>query len=138
MAFAGRKVRIKIDGTAVAGARSDSFSQTREHIDITNKDDEAVRKFLSDALAVMSSSFSVSGILVDDTLAEWAADADEVLKEMQFEVDGLGEYEGMYGMTSFTIGGEHNGEATFEATFESGDEVTFTPVSVGGGGGGGS
>lgn len=131
-AVAGRLVRIKIATAVVAGARSDSFSVNREHIDITDKGDAGVRKLLDSHLANMETSLSCSGVLKGVTLIDWAKDATEVLKTVEFEVTGVGTYSGSFGLASFSIGAEHNGEGTFEATFESGGAVTFTPAGGGG------
>jgi TP901-1 family phage major tail protein len=125
-AVAGRLVRIKIGSTVVAGARSDSFSVNREHIDITDKGDAGVRKLLGLHLASMETSLSCSGVLKGTALIDWAKSETDVLKTLDFEVTAVGTYTGSFGLASFSIGAEHNGEATFEATFESGGAVTFT------------
>jgi TP901-1 family phage major tail protein len=125
-AVAGRLVRIKIGSTVVAGARSDSFSVNREHIDITDKGDAGVRKLLGLHLATMETSLSCSGVLKGTALIDWAKSETDVLKTLDFEVTAVGTYTGSFGLASFSIGAEHNGEATFEATFESGGAVTFT------------
>lgn len=129
MATAGRLVRIEIGGTPVAGARSDSFQSNREHIDITDKDDDGVRKLLDDHLANMTKTLSCSGVLKGVTLIEWDEDEEDVLKAVTFDIDGVGTYSGSFGLASFNIGGEHNGEATFEATFESGGKITFAAAT---------
>lgn len=129
-AVAGRLVRIEIGGTPVAGARSDSFQSNREHIDITDKDDDGVRKLLDGALANMTKSLSCSGILKGTALIDWDEDETDVLKTVSFVVDGFGTYTGDFGLESFSIGGEHNEAATFEASFESGGKITFTAAST--------
>jgi predicted secreted protein len=130
MARAGRFVRIQIGGVDVAGARSDSFQSNREHIDITNKDDEAVRKLLADALASITRTLSCSGLLQGSTLVEWDADPDEVLKELSVVVPGVGTYTGLFGLSAFSIGAEYQDAATFEATFESGGEIVFVAAAA--------
>jgi TP901-1 family phage major tail protein len=125
-AVAGRFVRVQIGTTDVAGARSDSFQSNREHIDITDKDDESVRALLDDALASMSKTLSCSGILKGTALIEWDEDETDVLKTLNFIVAGVGTYSGQFGLASFSIGGEHEDAATFEATFESSGAISFT------------
>lgn len=128
-ALAGRKVRVKVDDTAVAGARTDNLSINREHIDSTDKDDEGVRQLL-DTIGVHSISMTCSGILKDATLAEWASDPETVLQSCQFEIDGIGTFEGDFGMSAFEIGGEDGANAaTFSATFESAGSITFTAAT---------
>jgi len=52
-ALAGRNVRIQIATVDVAGARADTLTFNREHIDFTDKDDDGVRKLL-DAIGTHS------------------------------------------------------------------------------------
>ena len=125
-ALAGRKVRVQVATNDVAGARTDELVVNREHIDITDKDDDGVRKLLNE-IGVISLSLTCSGILKDDTLADWSADPTDVLKNMTFVVDGIGTYAGSFGIASFTAGGNDGAEAaTFQATFESAGAITFT------------
>jgi predicted secreted protein len=128
-ALAGRKVRVQVDTTNVAGAQTDELVINREHIDITDKDDAGVRTLLNE-IGVISMSMTCSGILKGDTLIEWAADKDDVLKTMTFVIDGIGSYSGQFGIASFTQGGNEGAEAaTFQATFESANEIAFTPTA---------
>ena len=128
-ALAGRKVRVQVATTDVAGAQTDELVINREHIDITDKDDEGVRKLL-DEIGTISMSMTCSGILKDDTLIDWAADSTDVLNAMSFVITGIGTYAGQFGIASFTQGGNDGAEAaTFQATFESAGAITFTAVS---------
>jgi predicted secreted protein len=128
-AIAGRKVRVQVSTTDVAGAQTDELVINREHIDITDKDDAGVRTLLNE-IGVISMSMTCSGVLKDDTLIEWAADSTDVLKTMTFVIDGIGSYSGDFGIASFTQGGNEGAEAaTFQATFESSGPITFTAVT---------
>ena len=125
-ALAGRKVRVQIATNDVAGAQADELTINREHIDITDKDDEGVRTLL-DEIGVISMSMTCSGILKDDTLADWSSDKDDVLKVMTFVITGIGTYSGQFGISAYTPGGNEGAEAaTFSATFESAGAITFT------------
>lgn len=125
-ALAGRQVRVQIATTDVAGATSDNITINREHIDATNKDDAGVRKLL-DEIGLHSVSMSMSGIITNDALIDWAEDPDEVLKTMTFVVSGIGSFAGSFGVASFEIGGDDGpNAATFSATFESAGAITFT------------
>ncbi|HEV8035857.1 phage tail tube protein [Yoonia sp.] len=129
-ALSGRKVRVQVgsgvSAADVAGARTDELTINREHIDITDKDDDGVRKLLGE-IGVISMSMTCSGIVKDDTLAVWSADATEVLKDMSFVITGVGTYTGSFGISAFTPGGNDGAEAaTFSATFESAGAITFT------------
>jgi predicted secreted protein len=125
-ALAGRKVRVQIATTDVAGAQTDELVVNREHIDITDKDDAGVRKLL-DEIGVISLSLTCSGILKSNALASWSSNPTDVLKTMTFVVTGIGTYSGQFGIASFTAGGNEGAEAaTFQATFESAGAITFT------------
>lgn len=125
-ALAGRKVRVQIDTTNVAGATSDSITINREHIDATNKDDAGVRKLLGE-IGLHSMSMSCSGVLVDDALAIWASDPAVVLKSMTFVVTGIGTFAGSFGLSSYEPGGDDGpNAATFSAAFESAGAISFT------------
>ena len=125
-ALAGRKVRVQIATTDVAGAQTDELVVNREHIDITDKDDAGVRKLL-DEIGVISLSLTCSGILKSNALATWSSNPTDVLKTMTFVVTGIGTYSGQFGIASFTAGGNDGAEAaTFQATFESAGAITFT------------
>ena len=125
-ALAGRKVRVQIATTDVAGAQTDELVVNREHIDITDKDDAGVRKLL-DEIGVISLSLTCSGILKSNALATWSSNPTDVLKTMTFVVTGIGTYSGQFGIASFTAGGNEGAEAaTFQATFESAGAITFT------------
>jgi predicted secreted protein len=128
-ALAGRKVRVQVATTNVAGAQTDELVINREHIDITDKDDAGIRTFLGE-IGTFSMSMTCSGILTDDTLIDWAADSTDVLKTMTFVITGIGSYSGQFGVASFTQGGNDGAEAaTFQATFESAGAVTFTAAA---------
>lgn len=128
-ALAGRKVRVQVGTTDVAGAQTDELVINREHIDITDKDDEGARTFL-DELGAVSMSMTCSGILKDGSLIAWAADSTDVLKAMTFVITGVGSYSGTFGIASFTQGGNEGAEyATFQATFESSGLVAFTAAT---------
>ena len=128
-ALAGRKVRVQVATTDVAGAQTDELVINREHIDITDKDDAGIRTFL-DEIGTISLSMTCSGILKNDTLIDWAADSTDVLKAMTFVITGIGSYSGQFGIASFTQGGNDGSEAaTFQATFESAGAITFTAAT---------
>lgn len=130
-AISGRKVRIKIGNTAIAGAQADSLAINREHIDATDKDDGGVKKLL-DEIGLISFELTCSGILKDATLIDWAADPTDVLKDnMSFSIEGIGTFAGSFGMTNFTIGGNEGAESgTFEATFSSSGTFQFTAAGA--------
>lgn len=127
-------MRIKYDadgagaGAAVviAGARTDSLTFNNERIDITSKDEDAVRTLLND-IAVKSMSLSCTGVLKDATLAELAANAGPGTAVHVFEIDliGLRTYRGAFFLEGFTSTGEDGANpVTFSVTLESAGVIT--------------
>jgi predicted secreted protein len=122
---AGRKVRIKSGGTAIAGALTDALTINREHIEITDKDDAGIRTFL-DEIGTFSMSMTCSGRLDGLTLLNIAEDSTDVLNSFVFDIDSVGTFTGNFGITTFEIGGEDGANAaTFSATFESSGVIVW-------------
>jgi len=129
-ALAGRKVRISIGETAIAGALVDNMTINREHIDDTDKDDLGVRSLLSE-IGVWSMEMTVSGRIKTTALTTWAATPTDVLKTMTFLITGIGSFTGSFGMSSHGVGGSDGAEAaTFEATFVSDGAIVYTPAGA--------
>ena len=66
-ANSGRKIVIKVGGTAIAGAKEKSFSANGEAVDITSDDDQGFRTFLPEAGNMMI-DISLSGVAAGDAL----------------------------------------------------------------------
>ena len=126
---AGRKVRIKSGGTAIAGALTDALTINREHIEITDKDDAGIRTFL-DEIGTFSMSMTCSGRLDGLVLLNIAEDPTDVLNSFVFEIESVGTFTGNFGITTFEIGGEDGANAaTFSATFESSGTITWAAAT---------
>lgn len=133
--FAGRKVRIKYyasgftgSGVVIAGARSDAASFTTETIDITDKDDAAVRTLLDD-IGLKSLEVTCSGVLKGTQLIDlYMGQGDgTTLADFGIEIIGLGEFQSKFAIGAFTATGEQGTDpATFEATFMSSGAISFT------------
>jgi len=124
--LAGRKVRVQLATTDVAGAISDAITINREPIDSTDKDDDGIRQYIAE-LGTFSMSMSCSGHL-DGTALLVAANSPTLgTHAMTFVIIGLGTYAGNFAITSFEVTGEEGADtARFSASFESGGAVTFT------------
>jgi len=124
--LAGRKVRVQLVTTDVAGAISDAITINREPIDSTDKDDDGIRQYIAE-LGTFSMSMSCSGHL-DGTALLVAANSPTLgTHAMTFIITGLGTYAGNFCITSFEVTGEEGADtAKFSASFESGGAVTFT------------
>lgn len=126
-AISGRKVRIKRGSTAIAGARSDSFTINNEPIDITDKDDAGWRTYLAD-VGVRSIDCEVEGVLDDSTFLALAVGTGSALLEAYtLDVIGIGEFTGNFYLASFAVTGEQADATTFTASLQSSGTITFTP-----------
>ena len=124
--FAGRKVRVQLGTTDVAGAMSDTLTINRVPIDGTDKDDAGVRKYLAE-LGQFSMSMSCSGHL-DGTALLLAANSTTLgTHAMTFVIEGIGTYSGDFCITSYSPKGDEGADTTkFDASFESGGVIAFT------------
>ena len=124
--LAGRKVRVQLVTTDVAGAISDAITINREPIDSTDKDDDGIRQYIAE-LGTFSMSMSCSGHLDGTALLVAANSTTLGTHAMTFIITGLGTYAGNFCITSFEVTGEEGADtAKFSASFESGGAVTFT------------
>ncbi len=125
-ATAGRKLRIKKGGTAIAGARTDNLTINNEPIDITDKSDAGWSTMLADA-GVRSIEADVEGILEDSTLLALAVGAvANLLAAWTIEVEGIGTFAGNFYLNSLELGGEQEDAVTFTANIQSSGVITFT------------
>lgn len=133
-AQAGIDLVVNIDTTgsgsfsALGGARTNSMSINNTPIDVTSASSSGHWREFLDEKPNISMSLSVSGVFQDDsqdgTLRTAVLAAD--LKDYQMVVPDFGTFEGPFICTSYTFTGSHDGELTYEASFESGGAVTFT------------
>ena len=124
--IAGRKVRVQLGTTDVAGAITDALTINREPIDSTDKDPAGVRQYLAE-LGTFSMSMSCSGHLDGSVLLVAANSPTIGTHAMTFVITGLGTYAGDFCITSFEASGEEGADtARFSASFESSGTVTFT------------
>ena len=126
-ATAGRKLRIKKGGTAVAGAVTDNLTINNEPSDITDKDDSGWRTMLAD-VGVRSIEASVEGVLIDSTLIAIAVGtASSLLAAYTLEIDGIGDFAGDFYLQSIELSGEQEDAIRFTASIVSSGTITFTP-----------
>lgn len=126
----GRLVQVKrgtSPGTLIPGVRTKSMSINGEPIDITNDDDGGWRKLL-DQPGEVSVEISVSGIIKNELLLQESVSTTDRVDYTRFEWPGAtaGRMDGDFYLSSFSITGEYQGSATFEATFLSTGTITFT------------
>lgn len=117
---------------AVAGIREKGMTPTGEPVDQTNDDSDGWRTLI-DAAQVNSVDFTASGVLLDDTLrADWFAGASATGRRMQaatFEYPDGATITGTFYLAAYAETGNHDGEVTFEATWQNSGAVTYTPAA---------
>lgn len=118
-------------GTLIAGVRTKSLVINGAPIDITSDDDAAFRKLL-DEPGQLDVSISVSGILTNQGLVRDALSTTDRVKGLEFRWPGTvqpGFFAGDFFMESFTMGGEYQAGATFEASFQSTGTIRYQEAS---------
>lgn len=127
-AIKGRSVFIHRNGVLVAGARTKAIAINGSPIDITNDDDDGVRKIMEEPGQV-DVTITVSGIVVNGTLRTEALSTSDRVKPTDF-IFGTGSptnrFRGDFFMSSYSESFEYQGVGTFEATFESAGDVVYS------------
>ncbi|MFV0473515.1 MAG: phage major tail protein, TP901-1 family [Pikeienuella sp.] len=132
----GKDLLIKIDPTGggafatVAGLRATRIALNAETVDATTADSAGRWRELLGGAGVRSASISGSGVFKD-------ADSDRQMREAffagamldaQIVVPDFGLIEGPFQITALEYAGDHDGEATFEATLASAGALGFTAL----------
>lgn len=114
--------------TAIGGFRTRSLAINSEIVDVTTADDTSRYRQLLAATGIKSLTFTGSGI-IKDTAAQQALATDVLAQTADtytVTVPGFGTFSGLFQISSLTMAGEYNGEATFDITIESAGDNTFT------------
>lgn len=136
-AFHGKDLLLQIlkEGTAgdfetVGGIRSNSFSMNGEMVDVTSKDSQGFREYLSGA-GLRSASLSGSGVFKNDFRFQQLNRQmlDGIHETWRIIVPDLGSYTGVFAISSLSLTGEHNGEITFSISMESAGALVFDAVT---------
>ena len=122
----GREVTFTLGGTAVVGVTSKGISFSNEMLDTTDDDSNGWTEFLATA-GLKSAEFTVSGIVKNYELMAAYFNASQIFAVTKTYPDGsaLAFDAAMTGAPSFT--GDSNELETYEITFTSSGEITFTP-----------
>jgi TP901-1 family phage major tail protein len=115
--------------TTVAGLTTKTLSFANGTLDITNDDDDGIRKLLAGKYA-SAFTLSASGVAKDDaTFGSLRTDAAAGTHgNYQLVIPGAtsnGTYEGAFAITSLEETGETDGAYTFTITIESADTIAF-------------
>ncbi len=128
----GREILIKqqISGTytSIGGLRAKSIQLNAQSVDITDSDSTGRwRELMMDA-GIRSVSISGSGVF-KDSASEGAAMTEHLAgttPNFQMIVPGLGTFQGAFGIPSISYQGDHQGEVSYQMSFESAGQITFT------------
>lgn len=128
----GKDLLLKMfDGASfvtVAGLRSRKIAFNAETVDVTHAESSGRWRELLAGAGVRRASLSGRGLFRDAASDELLRRTffDGAIANMQIVVPDFGTIEGLFQIAAFELAGEHNGEVTFDATFESAGELIFT------------
>lgn len=127
----GRNVRIEksADGNApwvtVAGARSDSFTVTRDTVDITDKDINGWRSLLGEVPNV-AVDLTVSGVLKDETLIVDSLNPNTSLFHYRITFESFTKSAtGLWALSNVEVTAETNDVTTFSAQLMSSGVIVW-------------
>lgn len=127
MSFAGRAIKIKKNGTNIAGVQSRSITVGTESIDATSDDSSQFRTLLSEN-GNQTLDISVDGLTEDRILRDAALGAgSKLLTDITLEWPNGGSISGDFFLSNYSENGETNGTAKFSASFMSSGAWTYTP-----------
>jgi TP901-1 family phage major tail protein len=127
-------IEVSSDGTsggaltAVAGLRTKSFALNADSVDITSASSTGHWRELLSGAGVISMSVSGSGVFLD-------TDPDEDVRGhimagtsayLRMTMPDFGTFVGNFHVGSVSYAGEHDGEATYDMSFESAGEITWS------------
>ena len=119
----GRELVIKKATVPLAGIRTKSISINRTPIDVTNDDDDGVRKLLLDAGEV-TVDLSFDGVTKNSTLRSASLDPTSVLEALVIEFPAGASITGNFFVTSYEETGTYNDAVTFSASLQSAGALT--------------
>jgi TP901-1 family phage major tail protein len=129
----GKDLLVKItDGAGgfntVLGLRTRRLAFNTELVDITNAESVNRWRELLDGAGVKRATVSGQGLFTDaatDTSMRQSF-FDGTILDYQIVIPDFGTVAGLFQITDLAFAGVHNGEVTYDVTFESAGELTFT------------
>jgi TP901-1 family phage major tail protein len=129
----GKDLLVKItDGaggyTTVAGLRTRRLAFNTELVDITNAESVNRWRELLDGAGVKRATVSGQGLFTDATTDASMRQSffDGTIVDYQIVIPDFGTVAGLFQITDLAFAGVHNGEVTYDVTFESAGALTFT------------
>lgn len=132
----GKDLLIKIDQegggafVTVAGLRATRIALNAETVDATTADSAGRWRELLSGAGARSASVSGSGVFKDAASDQQMRQAffDGAALSAQIVVPDFGVIEGPFQITALEYAGDHDGEATFEATLASAGALSFAAL----------
>jgi len=131
----GKDLLVKIsDGaggfTTVAGLRTRRLAFNAETVDITSAESANRWRELLDGAGVKRASVSGQGLFTDATTDASMRQTffDGTIVNYQIIIPDFGTVAGPFQITDLAFAGQHNAEVTYDVTFESAGELTFTAM----------
>lgn len=125
----GRNLKVYLGAssplTLVAAVREKSVEFNGTPVDVTTDDNLGWRTLLDDINGQTEVNITVSGVLTDATLKTnfFAGNTTNLMRVLYPD---NGEVEGTFKMVTYSETGTYNDTITFEASFQSSGNVTFT------------
>lgn len=113
----------------VGGLRTKSISINAEGVDITNSDSAGRWRQYLDGCGIRSASMSGDGPFNSTDLGQGAgieAVMSNEIREGKILIPDFGVFEGFWKITQLELSGDHDDAVTFNQTYESAGEITFT------------
>src|SRR5689334_9762761 len=130
----GKDLLIKIDDggsfATVAGLRTNQIAFNAETVDVTNAESVGRWRELLAGVGARRAALTGAGVFKD-------AASDALMRQIFFDGDirtyevtvpDFGRIEGPFQITSLEYRGEHDGEVTFEMSFESAGALAFMAI----------
>ncbi len=117
---------------AVAGLRSNSISINKEQVDVTDKASMAAKNKARQLIncGVTTVSLSGSGVAEDEAAFTYLnqVSLDGTIENYRITSELGDSYEGAFQVSNFERSADHNDSEQFSASWESADEITYTPA----------
>lgn len=135
-AFGANTVLVQIGDAAgttftnMTGGRTKTIKFNTETVDVTNSDSPNRWRELLAGVSVKSLSVEFAGVFLDDpvdTTVDTVLLANEA-RRFRVIFPGFRRYEGLFIMSSRSLGGEHTGAVEQSITLESAGEITVTAL----------
>lgn len=124
--YPGRLVALTWDGSPLGGAREISVTYNGEPLDVSDASSEGWRELLA-VSGEISVDITVSGITKSAVLkTDWFAGTRTKTLVVTYPTGG-GSFTGSFMLAEFSEGVPYKEASTYEATFQSTGEITYTP-----------